>query len=73
MSRKPYQVLVWLAWLVLPLTAWQYWSAWDRLPARLATHFNAAGQPNGWMTREEALQFGLGITVLFLLIFSVIS
>jgi len=73
MNKRPYQVLVWLAWLTLPLTALQYWLVWDRLPARMATHFNAAGQPNGWMTREQALTFGLGITILFLVILTVIS
>jgi hypothetical protein len=67
------QVVTWLMWLALPLTAWRFWSAWDRLPARIATHFNAAGQPNGWMTREAALEFGLGITVLFLIVFTVVS
>jgi hypothetical protein len=67
------QIITWLMWLVLPLTALRYWWAWDRLPARLATHFNAAGQPNGWMTREAALEFGLGMTLLFLVVFTAIS
>ena len=31
------------------------------LPDRLATHFGATGQPNGWMTRE---QHSIGITLL---------
>ncbi|MBS0663872.1 MAG: DUF1648 domain-containing protein [Verrucomicrobia bacterium] len=30
---------------------WQH----DRLPERVATHFNAAGQANGWMTRDQHL------------------
>ena len=72
MNRRM-QLVTWLMWLVLPVTAFRYWWVWDRLPARMATHFNAAGQPNGWMTREAALEFGLGITVLFLVIFTVIS
>jgi hypothetical protein len=67
------QAVTWLMWLALPLTALRYWWAWDRLPARMATHFNAAGQPNGWMTREAALEFGLGFTLLFLAVFTVIS
>ncbi|MFZ4766539.1 MAG: DUF1648 domain-containing protein [Roseimicrobium sp.] len=33
-------------WLSLPL-----------LPERVATHFNASGQPNGWMTREGTVWF----------------
>jgi len=72
MNRK-IQVVTWLMWLVLPLTALRFWWAWDRLPARMATHFNASGQPNGWMTRQAALEFGLGMTLLFLVVFTVIS
>jgi len=72
MNRRT-QAVTWLMWLVLPLTALRFWWAWDRLPARMATHFNAAGQPNGWMPREAALEFGLGITVVFLVVFTVIS
>lgn len=68
--KKSYQPLIWLAWVALPLTAFRYWSAWDRLPARMATHFNAAGQPNGWMTREVSFQFGLGITAFVLAVFT---
>jgi hypothetical protein len=60
-------------WLALPITALRYWQVWDRLPARMATHFNAAGQPNGWMTREANVEFGIGVTVFILLIFTVIS
>jgi hypothetical protein len=72
MNRKPYQVLVWVAWLTLPLTVYRYWSVWDRLPEHMATHFNASGQANGWMTRTEALQFGVGITLLVLATLTVI-
>lgn len=36
-----------------------------QLPERVATHFNAAGQANGWMTRSQnltfELAFGLGM------------
>ena len=72
MNRRM-QAVTWLMWLVLPLTALRFWWAWDRLPARMATHFNASGQPNGWMSREAALEFGLGMTLLFLVVFTVIS
>jgi len=72
MNRRM-QIVTWLMWLVLPLTALRFWWAWDRLPERMATHFNASGEPNGWMTREAALEFGLGMTLLFLVVFTVIS
>lgn len=72
MNRR-IQAVTWLMWLALPITALRYWQVWDRLPARMATHFNAAGQPNGWMTREANVEFGIGVTVFILLIFTVIS
>jgi hypothetical protein len=59
-------------WLALPLTAWRHWQVWDRLPAHMATHFDAAGRPNGWMSREASLQFALGLTVFLLVIFTVV-
>jgi hypothetical protein len=72
MNRRAFQFLTWLAWLILPLIALRYWQVWDELPLRLATHFNANGQPNGWMSRDAALWFGLGITVLLLVVFTVV-
>jgi len=61
MNRRPFQFAIALLWLTLPLVAIQYWCVWDQLPARMATHFNAAGQPNGWMSREVALEFDVGM------------
>ncbi len=72
MNRRM-QAVTGLMWLALPLTALRYWWVWDRLPARMATHFNAAGQANGWMTREVALEYGLGLTAFVLLIFTIMS
>jgi hypothetical protein len=59
-------------WLALPLTALRYWQAWDQLPASMATHFNAANQPNGWMSRATALWYGLGVTTFLLAIFTAV-
>ena len=56
-----------------PLTALRYWQVWDELPARMATHFDANGQPNGWMSREAALYFALGLTAFMLVIFTAIA
>lgn len=72
MKRTWISTLTWLTWLALPLTALRYWSSWDQLPARMATHFDANGQPNGWMSREMSLAFALGITAFLLLMFTVI-
>lgn len=70
------QLWPWLAvlpWASMPAIGLRFWSNWDRLPAAMATHFNAAGQANGWMTRETALNFGLGVTAIMLVVFSVIA
>src|SRR5262249_37060667 len=65
-----YRILALLMWLALPLTALSYWVAWDQLPARMASHFDLYGQPNGWMSREASLGFALGLTIFMLLIFT---
>ena len=71
MNPRFYKSAVWLMWLALPLTALDYWQAWDRLPMRLAVHFDANWQPNGYTSREGALMLGLGIMAVMLLLFTV--
>ena len=66
MDSKLYRALTAMLWLALPLTALQYWSVWDQLPARMATHFGASGQPNGWMARDTSLIFAMIVTALVL-------
>ena len=46
-------------------------SAWDRLPARVPTHFGLSGEPNAWGSRNSLLLFvvvpvviHIGLTVL---------
>ncbi|MGA9711544.1 MAG: DUF1648 domain-containing protein, partial [Candidatus Sulfotelmatobacter sp.] len=46
---------------------------WDRLPARVAVHFDINWQPNGWTSREGSLMLALGTTVFLLLIFTIAS
>ena len=70
MNRRPFQFAIAILWLTLPLVAIQYWRVWDQLPVRMATHFNATGQPNGWMSREVAVEFGVGIIAFLLLVFT---
>ena len=72
MNRTLFRTLTWLMWLALPLTALRFWLVWDQLPLRMATHFGASGQPNGWMTREVSLEFALGITACLLLVFTAV-
>jgi hypothetical protein len=71
MNRK-FQLLITATWLALPLLALRYWQAWDHLPARMASHFDAAGHTNGWMSREASLIFGLGFMAFMLTVFSVV-
>ena len=72
MNRTLFRTMTWLMWLALPLTALRFWLVWDQLPVRMATHFGASGQPNGWMTREVSLEFALGITAFLLLVFTAV-
>jgi len=56
---------------VVPITALKSWRAWDQLPARMAVHFDANWQPNGYTSREESLMLGLGIMAVMLVLFTV--
>jgi len=66
--QKPAILLMWLA---LPAAAWIYWRVWDQLPARMAVHFDANWQPNGYTSKEGSVELGLGIMAVMLLLFSV--
>jgi hypothetical protein len=70
MNRTWYKPLVLLMWLALPTSAWEYRRVWDQLPTRMAVHFDANWQPNGYTSREGALTLGLGILAFMLLIFT---
>ena len=70
MRNVLYKTLVVLLWLVLPFTAWEYYGHWDQLPARMAVHFDANWQPNGYTSREGAVMLGLGIMSFLLVIFT---
>ncbi len=73
MERKLFLAAVGLAWLALPLTALNYSRAWDRLPLRIAVHFNANWQPNGWTSREGSRMLALGMTAFLLVVFTIAS
>jgi len=70
MNRDWYKTLVLLMWLALPASAWNYWRVWDQLPNRMAIHFDANWQPNGYTSREGALELGLGIMAVMLVLFT---
>ncbi len=69
--KHGYMLAVLLMWLALPVNALNYWRAWDQLPARMAVHFDANWQPNGYTSREGALYLGLGIMAFMLVLFTV--
>ncbi len=71
MNRTRYNLAVLLMWLALPTSAWTYWHVWDQLPARMAVHFDANWQPNGFTTREGAVKMGLGILIFMLVVFTI--
>ncbi len=66
-SNALFRMLTALQWLALPILAVMFGSVWQQLPSRLATHFDLANQPNGWMSREEALVVMLGISTTVLI------
>ena len=70
MDSKFYRTMTALLWLALPLTAFQFWRVWNELPARMASHFGAAGQPNGWMSRETLAIFFLVLLTFLLTTFT---
>jgi uncharacterized membrane protein (UPF0136 family) len=71
MNRDWYKPAIWLMWLALPTTAWNYWRAWDQLPARMAVHFDANWRPNGYTSREGSLMLALGVSAFLLVVFTV--
>lgn len=58
-SRVYFRALTALMWIALPANALLYALWWDHLPPRLATHFDFANHPNGWMSREGSLAFAV--------------
>ncbi|MGH9515727.1 MAG: DUF1648 domain-containing protein [Terriglobales bacterium] len=58
-SRRYLRLFSGLLWVAVPVMATMYAMSWQELPARLATHFDLANHPNGWMPREVSLTFSL--------------
>ncbi len=67
MSEKMARLLLLLPWASPPLVLAAHLLARERVPLRLAVHFDWEGTPNGWMGRGESLGFDLGV-LLFVLV-----
>lgn len=72
MERAWWKILIGFLWTAPLLMFLRYRMVWDRLPERMATHFDAAGRANGWMSRETSLHFTLGFLGFTLAIFTVV-
>ena len=70
MGGKLQRLLVLIPWASLPLLVGGYLSAWGRLPARLAMHFDLAGRPNGWAGRGMFLGYAIFFLLLELSVFT---
>jgi len=70
MDSKSYRTMTALLWLALPVAVFQFWTVWDQLPSRMASHFGSAGQPNGWMSRETLAIFFLLLLTFLLATFT---
>ena len=62
---RPRRLLLWLDVLVVAQSLYYY----PRLPAVVASHFDAAGQANGWSTRTVFVLFQLSIAAVVTLVF----
>ncbi len=72
MTRSWYKTLIALLWFAPVALGIRYWQIWDRLPIRMASHFDAAGRANGWMTRDAARYFDLAFLLFLAATFSVV-
>ena len=61
--NNPLRIAIWLATLTVFLVTLAASSAW--LPEQVATHFNGAGEANGWMSRSVHLMAFGAFGVLF--------
>src|SRR5215469_8314740 len=58
-SQLYFRALTVLIWAALPANGLLYALSWSQLPARLATHFDFANRPTGWMSREGSFAFAV--------------
>ena len=62
----------WFGLLVALAALVATWYVWDRLPPRMATHWDINGHVNGWSPRAFGALFAPGMIVLLTLLFQVL-
>jgi hypothetical protein len=65
MTDRTRSLLVLLPWLSVPAVAALFAATWQRLPERLAVHFDG-GAPDGWMSRWQFVAFAVGVLIFVL-------
>jgi hypothetical protein len=71
MKKDWHKLAVLLLWLALPAMALKYWRVWDQLPLRMAVHFDANWQPNGFTSRQGSLMLSLGMLATMQVLFTI--
>lgn len=71
-SRAAFKAVTALMWLALPVAWLRFEQAREQLQARMVTHFDLAGRPNGWMSPNQFLAFNLGLTLVLLTLFTIV-
>ena len=64
---------LWALWLALPATAFNYWILGSRLPARIAMHYDAGGNPTAWASPQEARAFSLKVLLFVLVVVTAVG
>ncbi|HEY6167581.1 MAG TPA: DUF1648 domain-containing protein [Verrucomicrobiae bacterium] len=63
--RWPIIILLALAVSLVAQAAWYF----PQMPERMASHFDASGAPNGWMSKHQFFSFLTGLTGVLMLVF----
>jgi len=72
MNRRFWHLGIAFLWIAIPAIYYQYQNVWDRLPARMATHFDVNNHPNGWSPKQSSMWFILGVTAFIVLLATVL-
>jgi hypothetical protein len=70
MCSRNWRIAMMVPWLAFVVMLVDIWRAYDRLPAVMASHFNAAGLANGWAPKQQVMFTIVGITFGLLCLFT---